>query len=96
MVVGVARIELFFPEPNSLKAKRQILNGVMQKLESHFKKISFAEIDYHDLWQKAAIGVSVVGRDQQFVDRKLNSVLNFIDKDSRVEIIRADIEFITY
>ncbi|NPA39550.1 MAG: DUF503 domain-containing protein [Thermodesulfobacteria bacterium] len=96
MVVGIARIELFFPEPNSLKAKRQILNAVMQKLESHFKKISFAEIDHHDLWQKATIGISVVGRDHGFVDRKITSIINFIEKDGRLEIISAEVDFINY
>jgi len=96
MVVGIARIELYFPEPNSLKAKRQILGAIMQKLESNFKKISFAEVDAQDLWQRAIIGISIVGRDQKFVDRKLTSVLNFIEKDGRLEILRAEIDFITY
>ena len=96
MVVGIAKVELFFPEPNSLKAKRQILKAVMQKLESHFKKVSLAEIDDHDLWQKATLGISIVGRDQKFVDSKLTSILNFIQNDGRLEIIKAEIDFISY
>ena len=96
MVVGVARIELFFPHPNSLKAKRQILKSLMQKLETSFKKISLAEVDGHDLWQTAIIGISVVGRDQKFVDSKLTSIINFSQKDGNLELIKAEIDFISY
>ena len=96
MVVGVERIELFFPHPNSLKAKRQILKSLMQKLETSFKKISLAEVDGHDLWQTAIIGISVVGRDQKFVDSKLTSIINFIQKDGNLELIKAEIDFISY
>ncbi len=96
MVVGVAKIELFFPEPNSLKAKRQVLRGLMQKLEANFRKISLAEVDGHDLWQKSIIGISVVGRDQKFVDSKLTSILNFIQSDTRLELIKVEVDFINY
>jgi len=96
MVVGILRLELFFPEPNSLKSKRQILNGLIQRMESNFKRISLAEVDGHDLWQKTVLGISIVGKDQKFVDSKINDIINFIQKDGRLEIIKAEIDFITY
>lgn len=96
MFVGIAKIEIFFPEPNSLKSKRQILKAILHKLESQFKNISFAEVDGHDLWQKTTIGISIVGKDQKFVDRKLTSILNFIQNDGRLEIIKAEIDYIPY
>ncbi len=96
MVVGVAKVELFFPSPNSLKAKRQILRGLMQRLEANFKKISLAEVDGHDLWQTAVIGISIVGRDQKFVDKKMNSILDFIQKNGDLELIKAEVEFLSY
>ncbi len=96
MVVGIAKVEIFFPEPNSLKSKRKILQGLIHKLESKFKKISLAEVDGHDLWQKTTLGISVVGKDQKFVDSKLTSILNFIQNDGRLEIIKVEIDFISY
>lgn len=96
MVVGIAKIELFIPEPNSLKAKRQVLKALTQKIESKFKKVSLAEVDEHDLWQKAVLGLSVVGKDQKLVDSKINDILTFIQKDGRLEIIKAEIDFINY
>jgi len=96
MVVGIAKIEIFFPQPNSLKSKRQILRALLHKLESKFKKVSIAEVDGHDLWQKTTIGISVIGKDQKFVDRKITSILNFMQNDGRFEIIKAEIDFISY
>jgi uncharacterized protein YlxP (DUF503 family) len=96
MVVGVAKIEIFFPEPNSLKSKRRRLKALIHKLESQFKKISLAEVDGHDLWQKTTLGISIVGKDQKFVDSKLTSILNFIQNDGSIEIIKAEIDFISY
>uniref|UniRef100_A0A7V4JRH5 DUF503 domain-containing protein n=1 Tax=Thermodesulfobacterium geofontis TaxID=1295609 RepID=A0A7V4JRH5_9BACT len=96
MVVGIAKIEIFFPETNSLKSKRRILKALIHKLESQFKKISLAEVDGHNLWQKTTLGLSVVGKDQKFVDSKLTSILNFIKKDGSIEIIKAEIDFISY
>jgi len=96
MVVGIAKIEIFFPQPNSLKSKRQILRALLHKLESEFKKVSIAEVDGHDLWQKTTIGISVIGKDQKFVDRKITSILNFMQNDGRFEIIKAEIDFISY
>ncbi len=96
MVVGIARIELFFPYPNSLKAKRQILRSLIQKIESNFKKISLAEVGNHDLWQSAVIGISVVGSEQKIVDQKLTKIINFIEKNGDLEIVNITLDFINY
>lgn len=96
MVVGVARIELFFPEPNSLKAKRQILRALIQRVESNYKRVSIAEVDGHDLWQNAVLGISIVGKDKPYVDSKLTSLVEFIQKESDLEIIRVEIDYLNY
>ncbi|MCI4454347.1 MAG: DUF503 domain-containing protein [Thermodesulfobacterium sp.] len=96
MVVGIARIELYFPYPNSLKEKRQILRALTQKIEANFKRISIAEVDGHDLWQKAVLGISLVGKDKKFVDSRLTTIIEFIKKNSDLEIIKAEIDLIGY
>ncbi len=96
MVVGVAKVELYFPYPNSLKEKRQILRALMQKIEANFKKVSIAEVDGHDLWQSTILGISLVGKDAKFVDSKLTSLLEFIKQHSELEIIKVEMDFIGY
>ncbi|MFN3505110.1 MAG: DUF503 domain-containing protein [Caldimicrobium sp.] len=96
MVVGVIKMELYIPEPNSLKAKRQILHSLIQKIESNFKRISLAEVDGHDLWQNAVLGITLVGKDKKYVDAKINNLIEFIQKESSFDIIKAEIDIINY
>ncbi|MDM7202614.1 MAG: DUF503 domain-containing protein [Thermodesulfobacteriaceae bacterium] len=96
MVVGIIKVELFFPEPNSLKAKRQVLHSLIQKIESNFKRISIAEVDGHNFWQNAVVGITLVGKEKAFVDKKINTILDFIHKESTLEIIKAEIDIINY
>jgi uncharacterized protein len=59
MFIAVGRFELFIPDSRSLKDKRQVLRSVIQTTGNKFN-VSIAEVEYQDLWQRAAIGVSCV------------------------------------
>ena len=43
MVVGVSRIEIFFPEAHSLKDKRQMIKKIVDKTRAKFN-VSMVEI----------------------------------------------------
>jgi uncharacterized protein YlxP (DUF503 family) len=57
--IGIARFEIFIPSSASLKDKRQVLRKVTQVVRNKFN-VSIAEVDYQDLWQRAALGVTCV------------------------------------
>lgn len=59
MFIGVGRYELFLPASTSLKDKRQVLRSVSHTVQRKLN-VSIAEVDYQDLWQRAAFGVSCV------------------------------------
>ena len=59
MFIGMARFELFVPHSGSLKAKRQVLRPVVDRVRNKLN-ISIAEVDHQDLWQRAALGVTCV------------------------------------
>ena len=59
MYVGLARFEIFIPYSGSLKAKRQVLRPVVDRVRKQLN-VSVAEIDHQDLWQRAALGVACV------------------------------------
>ena len=59
MFVGMARFELFVPHSGSLKAKRQVLRPVVDRVRNKLN-ISIAEVDHQNLWQRAALGVTCV------------------------------------
>ena len=91
MFVGVGQVELFIPESGSLKSKRFVLKSIKTKIRNKFK-VSVAEVENNDKWQRASLGIAVVSNDKKIVDSTLNQVINFIENDFRVEVIDRSIE----
>ena len=68
--VGILSADLHFPEAGSLKGKRKYVKSVKAQLQHRFGA-SVAEVDHHDLWQRARITLSCVAREHHEVDRLL-------------------------
>jgi uncharacterized protein YlxP (DUF503 family) len=60
--VGILSVELHFPEAGSLKGKRKYVKSAKAQLQNRFGA-SVAEVDHHDLWQRATLHAVLVGRD---------------------------------
>jgi uncharacterized protein YlxP (DUF503 family) len=60
--VGILSAELHFPEAHSLKEKRMLLRSAKDQLRNRFG-VSVAEVDHHDVWQRARITAAVVARE---------------------------------
>ena len=60
--VGILSAELHFPEAGSLKGKRKFVKSVKAQLQNRFGA-SVAEVDHHELWQRARITLSCSARD---------------------------------
>ena len=52
--VGILSVELHFPESGSLKGKRKHVMSAKAQLRERFGA-SVAEVDHHELWQRAAL-----------------------------------------
>jgi uncharacterized protein YlxP (DUF503 family) len=59
--VGILSAELHFPENHSLKGKRKELLAVKAQLQRRFGA-SVAEVDHHDVWQRARLTLACVAR----------------------------------
>ena len=59
--VGILSFELHFPENNSLKGKRKDLLSVKAQLQRRFGA-AVAEVDHHDVWQRARLTLACVAR----------------------------------
>jgi uncharacterized protein len=59
--VGILSAELHFPDNHSLKGKRKELLSVKAQLHRRFGA-SVAEVDHHDVWQRARLTLSCVAR----------------------------------
>ena len=59
--VSILTVELHFPEAGSLKGKRHFVRSARDTLRSRFGA-SVAEVDHHDLWQRASLTVACAAR----------------------------------
>ena len=59
--VGILSFELHFPENRSLKGKRKELLSVKAQLQRRFGA-AVAEVDHHDVWQRARLTLACVAR----------------------------------
>jgi len=91
MFIGICRLELLLLECSSLKEKRQILRSIIERLKNRFN-ISIAEVGYNDALRRAEIGISLVSNETPHLEKVMGKVVNFIELDARVQIIKIDKE----
>lgn len=96
MVIGILRIDLYMNGNRSLKAKRQTLKSLIQRVKSRFNNISIAEVGSNDLWQKATIGISFVGNETRYVNSMLDQVAGFIESTGVVQMGGREFEIIHF
>ena len=77
IIVGLCTVELFIPESQSLKDKRQVLLSLKDRLREKFN-LSVAEVDGQDLWQKAVLGLACVANEGRYVNQVCDQALNLI------------------
>lgn len=71
-------MELSIPFANSLKAKRQVLRRVIDRVRAKFNA-AVAEVGSNDAWQQAVVAVVVVGNGRRHVDAMLGSIFRFAE-----------------
>lgn len=96
MIIGVIRVDLYIDGARSLKDKRRILKGLIQRVRSKFNNVSISEVGSNDLWQKATIGVSVVSNETRFVNSVLDKATDFINSTGLVRIGNRKLEIIHF
>lgn len=78
-IVFVA-IELMMPASGSLKAKRRIVKGLKDRIRARLNA-SVAEIGYLDQWQRALLGVAMIGSDRVHLEQGV-SALEMLSRDA--------------
>jgi len=86
MRTAALRVELHLPSPQSLKAKRAILRPVIEGIK-RLGSFSVAEVDHHDRWQRAALGVAIVTRDGEGLVVQIAKLRRYLDTRLEVEVL---------
>ncbi len=93
MIVGVFHIHVRIPMARSLKDKRGVLKGTIQKfMRKH--NVSIAEIDGHDNWNDATLGVSCVSNEKRIVESTLRVILDELETVDGLELESYDEEYL--
>ncbi|HJU05725.1 MAG TPA: DUF503 domain-containing protein [Nitrospiraceae bacterium] len=93
MIVGLCTVELYLPESDSLKAKRQVLLSVKDRLRDKFN-LSVAEVGDQDLWQKAVLAMACVANEGAYVNQVLDQAINLLRSVPLIEMVKCRIELL--
>jgi uncharacterized protein YlxP (DUF503 family) len=75
--VGILSVELHFPENHSLKGKRKELLSAKAQLSRRFGA-SVAEVDHHDVWQRARLTLACVARGHKELQELLDGAERYL------------------
>jgi uncharacterized protein YlxP (DUF503 family) len=86
--VGILSVDLHFGEAGSLKAKRKHVQSAKAQLQQRFGA-TVAEVDHHDLWQRARLTVACAAREPGEAARLLADAERFLAGQD-YEVISAE------
>jgi uncharacterized protein YlxP (DUF503 family) len=87
--VAAVRFDLHIPQSRSLKTKRAAIRPIVDGVRHRFR-VSVAEVDHHDQWQRSAIAVAVVARGDSQLREVLAAIERFVVAASDVELIDVE------
>ena len=86
MRAAALRVEIHLPTPQSLKEKRALLRPIVEGMR-RLGSYSVAEVDHHDDWQLATIGIAVVAPDGRGLGMQIDKLRRYLDSRLEVEVL---------
>lgn len=91
MFIGVLRLELHIHDSNSLKEKRSVVNSILGRIRGRYE-VSAAQLDTHEMWNRATLGIAMISNEAAAVHRVLNPIRDFVENDTRCDVVDCRIE----
>ena len=94
MNVGICKIKLRLPENHSLKGKRQAIKSITSRVGNNFN-VCVAEVDDHDQWQIATLGICCISNNKRHTNEVLSKVASFVGNSKfEVEVLDYEVEIL--
>lgn len=93
MFIAAIRLELSIPHANSLKAKRQVLHSLLDRVRTRYGA-AVAEVGDQDLWQRAVVGIALVSGEQGHVKQMADKVVGFVEAHWEGEVCAVSVEIL--
>jgi uncharacterized protein len=87
VIVAIAVLELHLPHARSLKEKRQVVKSMIERMHSRYR-VSVAETAYHDLHQRAEIGLAAVGQSAGELERILAELRGLAEAEPQAMVTK--------
>ena len=95
MVVGVCRLTLSIAGSYSLKDKRRVVKSLVERVRRRFN-VAVAEVDEHEVWNAAVIGVCCVSTSSGHASEVLNKVSAFVESGhGDAELVESSMEILS-
>jgi uncharacterized protein len=91
MIAALVTVELHVPAANGLKAKRAVVKSLVADLRNGLN-VSVAEVDHHDLWQRATLGVAIAAGSEIGARKVAQQVEKIVYREPRVEITHIAVD----
>ena len=89
MHAAALKIELYLRECRSLQAKRAQIRPLVEGLARRHR-VSVSEVDHHDDWHLATVGVAAVAPTHGHLGHVLDDVERFVWSFPELEVLRID------
>ena len=91
MFIAILTLDLHIHEAASLKEKRMVVNSVLDRIRARFN-VSAAQLDQHDRWQSATLGVAAISNDRRTAETVLNHVRDLVETETRCDVTHCRTE----
>jgi uncharacterized protein YlxP (DUF503 family) len=92
MPIGLLTLEIYIPDAQSLKDKRQMLRSLKDRLRGHFN-VAVAELDHQELWQRSVVGVVSISNDDKHLEESMRAVADESERLLGRDLIGQEIEY---
>ena len=93
MHVGILQVVLQIPDAHSLKDKRRVVRGLLDRVRARFP-VAAAEVDDLDEWHSAVVGFSSVSNEASHAESVLASVLEHVRATPGALVVEHELESI--
>ena len=88
MFTRIMTVAIFIPGAQTLKDKRQVLQSMLVRLRR--LNIAVAEIAHQEQWQRAALGIAMLGSDLAYLEKLQQQIIDLIENNYPVEITQLE------
>lgn len=91
--VALGLVEIHLPDVDSLKGKRHVLKGLKERVRQRFE-VAVAEVDHHDVWQRATLAVASVSHDGRHANSVVAKALDYIEAHVEGRVLDSSVEML--